>query len=113
MKPSKRSSQKKEFKIEWHPAAVEELSEIESYILQYSVQGSENVVHKILGAVDSLHHNPERFQRDKELKEEFRRVLVGRYKIVFEINIAENLVRILSVWNTKWNPNEFLKISRR
>ncbi|HLP21628.1 MAG TPA: type II toxin-antitoxin system RelE/ParE family toxin [Chitinophagales bacterium] len=115
MTKSKRSLLKKEldFNIVWHDEAVTELNEIENYIFQFSVQGAELLVGRILSAVDSLRRNPERFQRDKELNSEFRRVIVSQYKIVFDIKEENKTVKILSVWNTKWNPQKFLKIAKR
>lgn len=115
MTKSKRSLPKKghEFTIEWHHEAVAELHEIEAYIFQFSVQGAEQTVVRILDAVESLHKNPHRFQRDKELSSQFRRVLVNQYKIVFEIDENRRVVKILSVWNTKWNPDKFLKVGKR
>ena len=115
MKRLKRSSAQSEldYKIDWHPEAVNELAEIGKFIFEYSIQGSENFVKKILTAVDSLQYNPERFQKDRELKDEFRRVIVSQYKVVFEIDSANKTVRVLSVWNTKWNPQHFLEVAKR
>lgn len=96
------------YRITISEEAMAELQAIYTYL---KVNESEAIANKVreglLEAIDSLASMPHRHSLVREIQHEdiiFRRVLRWSYKIIFVIEEAEVVVRVVAVVHSKQNP---------
>jgi plasmid stabilization system protein ParE len=95
------------FEIEWSDAALDHLEEIIYYLTEEAGSlTATKILDKITHRIDLLATYPEIGQREPlygDRPEGFRRLIEGRYKIVYFI--SGNVVKISLIFDTRRNPD--------
>ena len=97
-------------RVKWHPDARTSLKAIYLYIAKDSLTAAEKVKKTILKTTRSLGFSPEKFEKEKYLKElsgNFRSVTKWHYKIIYEV--TDNEVIIIDIFHTSMDPEKMKK----
>ena len=95
-------------KIIWSEFAETQLDEIYEY---YKIEVSEAIAKKLLTGIitapNSLLNNPHIGQEEELLKNraiQYRYLVYKNYKLIYSIDIENNLLKIADVFDTRQNP---------
>ncbi|WP_396172392.1 type II toxin-antitoxin system RelE/ParE family toxin [Flavobacterium sp.] len=101
------------YNIVWSNFAESELDKIfEYYIENASRKVAEKILQNILAEPNRLIENSEMFQYEELLidrNDNYRYIVCGNYKIIYSVDIEEQLIKIADVFDTRQNP---IKIKR-
>jgi plasmid stabilization system protein ParE len=102
-----------ELEVYWTQFAQDKLSEIYDYYeITASSRIARNLVTGIIDQTINLGKNPNIGQKEELLKnrpEEFRYLVYKNYKIIYWINTIKNRIDIISVFDTRQNPEKIEK----
>jgi plasmid stabilization system protein ParE len=104
-------------KLEWSPRAEKDTKRIFDYIKSHA---GETIARKIVGKIQSrpnlLKSHPRGGQREFSLEGlpvEYRKLVVGNYKIIYFIDDPGSTVVIATVFDTRQNPIKLRQIIMR
>lgn len=102
-----------DLRVSWSRFAETKLIEIfEYYKVKANVKVARKIVSDIVDETIRLEKLPEIGQVETLLKNlpiEIRYLVSSNYKIIYRINLAENTIVILNVFDTRQNPLEIKK----
>jgi len=87
--------------ISWKPSAVKDLKFIHQFYSEKSKSAADKVVHTIVSSVEEIIFSRQ-YQVDDILGEPYRRIIVGHYKVVYEL--TNKGIVILRIFDTRKNP---------
>ena len=85
-------------KVIWSPLAHERLAAIELFLAEKNTVAAAHTVEKLIEKGDSLSSMPRRGRKVPEIgDEDLRELIVGDYRIVYEVNDPAKRVEIITV----------------
>ena len=93
------------FRVQWSASALDRLIEILDFIAQGNPMAARRVVDDLLARVEALSEHPRLgpvFSRHSS--PEIRRLILGRYVIVYRIQEVDHLVTVIAVRDTRQRP---------
>ena len=97
-----------EYRIIWSNFAEYQLDEIYNYYAkEVNIKNAQRILFKIRDKVEVLIKNPLIGEKEKLLsgrKQNYRRLIVTNYKIIYSVNEEIETIKIVDVFDTQQNP---------
>jgi plasmid stabilization system protein ParE len=92
------------FKVDWRPAAIEDVRALFEYLAENaSLWDAEHVTDRVLRSSDKLAEFPRLYEADPRYGEGIRRISVVGQNILYEVDDAQQVVKILAVVGQRQN----------
>lgn len=101
---------KKDFKVIWADAAVQDLEKIIAYIAKDSPANATKILSRIKNTASDLYHSPYRGRFVPELQNQgiliYRELVIAPWRVMYRV--SENNVLVLSVLDSRQNIEDVL-----
>ncbi len=101
---------KREFKVAWAGAAVQDLDNIIAFIAQDSPSNAKKILAKIKKTVDDLYHSPHRGRFVPELQDQgillYRELVIPPWRVLYRV--SDSTVYVLSIFDSRQNIEDIL-----
>jgi len=94
-----------EWTIRWTPRAYENIEQISLLISQnFSEKTAQDFVKEVINTIENnIKSFPYMFKKVPNLKDDtIRQALVKKYRIIYEINKKEKIIRIVTIFHSSW-----------
>ena len=99
-----------EYRIIWSNFAEYQLDEIYNhYAKEVNIKNAQRILFKIRDKVEVLIKNPLIGEKEKLLsdrKQNYRRLIVTNYKIIYSVNEEIETIKIVDIFDTRQNPTK-------
>ncbi|RKW36024.1 MAG: type II toxin-antitoxin system RelE/ParE family toxin [Lautropia sp.] len=86
------------FEIDWRPGAIEDVRQLFDYLAEHaSLQDARHVTDRLLSSTDKLTKFPRLYQEPPEYGDSVRRISLMGQNILYEVDDAAKVVRVLAV----------------
>jgi toxin ParE1/3/4 len=95
------------FEVIWHPAAIEDVSQLFEYLAEHaSPWDARHVTDRLLSSTDRLPDFPRLYQETPEYGTGIRRISLMGQNVLYEVDDAAKVIRVLAVVGGRQQPRE-------
>lgn len=92
------------YKIFWSDSSKQDLKNIYNFIKKKSLNAAKNVIAGIKKAPNQI-----KFPQQTQIEEYYpkcRRIIVGNYKLLYQVNEAKNTLTVIRIFDTRQDPKK-------